>query len=91
MFDKCQTIRYSEGMVSKKVKTREFLRNFKTLKGQLLTGRVQLITIDVGGDRELEISAKHRPGTGKNLAKMFAALPKPIHIRRIDLFGDLSR
>ena len=78
-------------MVIKKVKTREFLRNFKNLKGQLLTGRIQFITIDVGDDRELEVSTKHRSSTGKSLAKVFAALPKPIHIHRVDLFGDLSR
>lgn len=73
----------------KTIRTREFLRNFKTIKEQLVSGRVQFVMIDIGDNQKLEVSVKHRSSSGKNLAKMFSSLPKPIHIRRTNVFDEL--
>lgn len=74
---------------TKTVKTREFLRNFKALKELLMSGRVHFVTIDLGNDQELEVSLRSKSNTGRNLAKLFSSLPKPIHIRRTRVFDTL--
>lgn len=89
MFDKCLTNIYNGGMSSKIVKTREFLRNFKALKEQLTSGHIHFVTIDIGDNQELEVTLRSRSNTGKNLAKSFSSLPKPIHIRRTRVFDTL--
>ncbi|NOS67488.1 MAG: hypothetical protein HOO67_03955 [Candidatus Peribacteraceae bacterium] len=76
-------------MQSKTVKTREFLRNFKTIKGQLTSGRIHYVVIDIGENRELKLSVRRPPSNGKDLARLFSSLPKPIRIRRTHLFDEL--
>ncbi len=79
-------------MLSKTIKTREFLRNFKTLKEQLKSGRVQFVTIDIGDNKELELSVKRRKNTAGDLLRLLETMPKPRYsIRRPDLFKDFLR
>ncbi len=73
----------------KTVRTRELLRNFKTLKGQLTSGRIHYVVISIGGGQELELSVRSPSSSGKNLARMFSSLQKPIHIRRTRIFDEL--
>lgn len=90
MFDNCLTIGYPEDMASiKRIKTRELLRNFKSLKAMLTSGRVQHIVIDIGDNRELELSVKGPSNTGENLARLLRAMPKTISIKRTRIFDDL--
>ena len=80
------------GYMIKTVKTREFLRNFKTLKEQLKSGRIRFVTIDIGDDHELEVSLKQPKKTAADLLRFLETMPKPRgRIRRPDLFGDFSR
>ena len=78
-------------MSSKTVKTRELLRNFKSLKEQLTSGRIHYVVIDIGDDKELELSLRQSPSTGKNLARLFSSMPKPYRIRRTHIFDELIR
>lgn len=76
----------------KRVKTREFLRNFKALKELLMSGRVHFVTIDIGDNRELEVSLKGPRNTAANILKVLSTLPKPRHkIRRTRVFDTLLR
>ncbi len=70
-------------MSSKTVNTRELLRNFKTLKELLLSGRVEHIVIDMGNHKELELSVKERGHTGRELLEYLANRPKPIRPLRM--------
>ena len=74
----------------KRINTRELLRNFKELKGLLVSGKVQHIVIDVG-DNELDLSVRSAPNTVKNLLQHIESMPKPIKIRRTHIFDDLLR
>ncbi len=74
---------------TKTIKTREFLRNFKELKELLTSGRIQHLLIDIGDHRELDISLRQQTSTGKNIAKTFGSMLKPIHIRRTRLFDEI--
>ena len=76
MFDKCLTKRYTGDMI-KSVKTRELLRNFKALKGQLTSGRIQYVVIDIGDDQQLELSVRHRKHTAGELLRYLETRPKP--------------
>ena len=91
MFDKCHTFRYHGSMTStKSIKTRELLRNFKTLKGQLRSGRIQYVVIDIGDNQELELSMRQPKKTVENLLRYLATQPKPrLPIRRTRIFDTL--
>lgn len=92
MFDNCQTFGYPEVMTPmKRINTRELLRNFKALKALLTSGKVQHIVIDIGGDRELELSVRGAKNTGKNIADFLRSMKKPIKIRRTHIFDNLLR
>ncbi len=74
----------------KTVKTREFLRNFKELKGQLVSGRIEFVTIDIGDDRELELSVRHRKHTAAEIVRNLQSQPKPrAGFRRVRIFDEL--
>ena len=91
MFDNCLTPSYSEDMASKRIKTRELLRNFKTLKTQLLHGQVENLIIDVGDNRELELSVRKSGKTVGDLLNFLKENPKTIRIRRTHIFDDIFR
>ena len=79
-------------MSSKIIKTREFLRSFKDLKSQLISGRIQYVVITIGDDKELELSVRQPKKTAGDLLHYLETRPKPHgRIRRVDLFGDFSR
>ncbi len=76
----------------KTVKIREFLRNFKALKEQLTSGHIQFVTIDIGDDRDLKLTLTEPKKTIGDLLRHLEKRPKPKgRLRRVDLFGDLSR
>lgn len=91
LFDKCQTLRYSGTMATKRIKTRELLRNFRTLKSLLVTGKIEHILIDIDGERDLELSLRSPPNSGANLVRRILAMPKPIRVRRTHIFDDFLR
>ena len=74
---------------AKRITTRELLRNFKSLKDQLLTGSVHHLVIDIGNEQELELSMRKKSNTGENLAHAIQAMKKPITVKRIDVFDEL--
>lgn len=88
LFDNCLTNGYPEDMASKRIKTRELLRNFKALKAQLVNGQLESLIIDVG-DQELELSMRKPTNTVENLLNFLRANPKPVRIRRTDIFEEL--
>jgi hypothetical protein len=90
MFDKCQTFRYYGDMQSKTIKTRELLRNFKNLKEELTSGRIHYVVIDIGGNRELELTMKAPKNTAENILRFLETQPKPRKlIRRTRIFDTL--
>ena len=77
-------------MSSKIVKTRELLRNFKTLKGQLTSGHIQFVIIDIGDNQELELSVRQPKKTVGDVLRFLATQPKPRgRIRRTHIFDTL--
>src|SRR5205823_14909003 len=53
------------------VTTRELLRNFRGLKDLLLQGKVQHLVVEVGGDRQLELSVRRGSNAAKDIAHLF--------------------
>lgn len=92
MFDKCQTARYDAGMeYERNVTTREFLRNFRKIKQQLLSGKLHVVRIAVDDHEELQVTHAH---SGKKIGDLLRAakeLRRPIHIRRTHIFDELLR
>lgn len=74
----------------KSITTREFLRNFRALKEQLIRGEVMYITINAGKDDALRVE-RCVPGlTGSELARRILGMKRPISVRRPQhLFDDL--
>lgn len=77
-------------MSSKTVNTRELLRNFKDIKAQLTSGRVHYVVIDIGNNRELELTMRGPRNTGENILRHLLSQPKPHgRIRRTRIFDTL--
>lgn len=92
LFDKCQTKNYTVDMQSKTVKTRELLRNFKEIKGQLTSGRVHFVVIDIGDDCELELKVRNPKKTVGNVLRWLETQPKSHgFVARTDLFDTFLR
>jgi hypothetical protein len=75
----------------KHVTTRELLRNFRTLRDLLLEGKLRQVVVDLDDERELELSVRDGSGTGTQIAQIIRNLPRPIHVRRSEVFSSLFR
>lgn len=78
-------------MTSKRIKTRELLRSFKTFKDLLKNGHLQHLYIDIDGDRDLELSMQPKQHTGEQIAAYLRAHPKPVTVQRTHIFDELLR
>ncbi len=79
-------------MQSKTVKTRELLRNFKEIKGQLTSGRIHYVVIDIGDDCELELKVREPKKTlGAALRYLETQSTSPGFKARTDLFDTFLR
>ncbi len=74
---------------TKRITTRELLRNFKSLKDHLLTGTIHYLVIDVGRDKQLELTVRKSTNTGTNFAKCTRGLRKPIAVKNVHIFDKL--
>ncbi|MEK7137756.1 MAG: hypothetical protein AAB853_05750 [Patescibacteria group bacterium] len=73
------------------VSTREFLRNFRTIKQKLLAGTLHIVRIDVGREKQLQVTPVRRQKTLGDLLRAAQELPHPIRIRRTHIFDQLLR
>ncbi len=71
------------------VSTRQFLRNFKNYKELLRSRKVESFTIPIDSHEEMSVTLKKSNNTGENIARVFEALKKPIHIKRRNIFEGL--
>lgn len=71
------------------VTTRELLRNFKTLKQALRTGKLHVVRITIGDGEELQLLPIRRTKTAGDFVRAVRELRHPLHIRRTHLFDDL--
>ena len=78
--------------LTKSIKTRDLLRNFKTIKESLASGRVHFVVIDIGDNKELELAVKRPKNTAENILRHVLSRPKPRQrLRRTHFFDDLFR
>ena len=73
------------------VTTREFLRNFRSIKQQLLSGELQLVRIDVGRLHELHVTHPRPAKKFSDFLHAIETLPHPISIRRTHMFDELLK
>ena len=73
------------------VTTREFLRNFRKIKEQLLSGQLHIVHVVVDNHEELQVTPARPAKTLGNLLRTVEALPRPIRIRRTHIFDQLLR
>jgi hypothetical protein len=76
-------------MTQRHVTTRDLLRNFRVLKDLLLQGKVQHLVVDVGADRQLEVSVRKGSNAASEIAERFRGLRKPVRIERGGLMETL--
>src|SRR3989338_7551043 len=92
MFDKCHTVEYHGNMHDERtVTTREFLRNFRRIKEQLLSGRLHVVHVVVDDHEELHVTPARPAKTLGSLLHAVEALPRPMRIRRTHIFDQLLR
>ncbi|OGJ64284.1 hypothetical protein A3C37_05395 [Candidatus Peribacteria bacterium RIFCSPHIGHO2_02_FULL_53_20] len=92
MFDKCHTAEYHAFMeYERTVTTRELLRNFRSIKQQLLSGKLHVVRIAVDDHKELELIHSRPEKNIGNFLRAVEALPHPIHIRRTHIFDELLK
>jgi hypothetical protein len=72
------------------ITTREFLRNFRSIKQQLLSGKLHVVRIAVDDDKQLELTHSRPEKTIGNLLRVLETLP-PIHIQRTHIFDELLK
>jgi hypothetical protein len=74
---------------NRRIRTRELLRNFRSLKELLLSGSIQHLVIDVGNEQELELSLRGHTNTGEHLAHLLTETKKPHRISRTNVIEEL--
>lgn len=92
MFDKCQTEEYHEDMKDERtVTTRELLRNFRSIKQQLISGKLHIVHIIVDDYEQLQLTPVRPAKTLGDFLRAVEALPRPIRLRRTHIFDELLR
>ena len=92
MFDSCQTQYYTDTMERERtITTRELLRNFRHLKEELLSGKLNILRITVDGKEQLELTSTRPIRTAGDLLTAAKALKRPIRIRPAHVFDGLLR
>jgi hypothetical protein len=76
--------------MEKQVTTRELLRNFKTIKQELLNGKFEVITIAINDSDVLELKPKKTKGNKQAILNALKKLPYPIKIERPNIFEDFE-
>lgn len=75
--------------MEKRITTRQFLRDFRTWKDQLLAGTVQRIVVEAGPDRALDLSVRRGANTASEIASRFAGLRRPLTVDRTSVVDVL--
>ena len=73
------------------VTTRELLRNFKSLKEELLSGKLHVVHIAIDHREQLQMTPVPSQKTLGDFLEEVQKLRKPLRVRRVHLFDELLR
>ena len=71
--------------MNKYVNTRDFLRNFKIYKTELLSGKIQMVTITIAPGEELRVMPQKKHGSGADILKALDNMKGPLNVKRPNL------